>query len=244
MGVSFHVGCGCTDTKAYSNALHEVKEVFEMAKTFGMNFTLVDIGGGFPGTSISNPTIEEFAVEINETIEQLFPDPNIKIIAEPGSYFAKQTTGILLAVHSKRRRFEECINNEIEDNAATENNDIKTDHIFNKDQKGKCVFHYYLNDGRYGNLLDLVYQSEKFGLGNYYFLTKNELKDDVYASKVWGPTCDSIDMICENHLTWPELQVGDYIFMDESGAYNSAFSTSFNGMGSEITKRVYVSKEL
>ena len=113
VGVSFHVGCECKDTNAYYTALKEVKEVFEMAKLFGLDLTLVDIGGGFPGTSVSKPTIEEFAVEINKTIEKFFPEDNVRVIAEPGTYFAKQASGILLAVHSKRKCYEEYCNEDV-----------------------------------------------------------------------------------------------------------------------------------
>jgi ornithine decarboxylase len=50
IGVSFHVGSGCGDKKAYSTAFKHATQVFAYADKIGMRpMTMVDIGGGFPG---------------------------------------------------------------------------------------------------------------------------------------------------------------------------------------------------
>jgi ornithine decarboxylase len=78
VGISFHVGSGCYDVghsvhlcgtgichgygyshalsvsllvqvDAYSVAIRQAREVFDLAKTVGYTLTLLDIGGGFPG---------------------------------------------------------------------------------------------------------------------------------------------------------------------------------------------------
>jgi len=52
-GVSFHVGSGCGDPKAYSTALDHAARLFEAADRFGMpKMTMIDIGGGFPGDNL------------------------------------------------------------------------------------------------------------------------------------------------------------------------------------------------
>jgi ornithine decarboxylase len=52
-GVSFHVGSGCGDPKAYSTALDHAARLFEAADKFGMpKMTMIDIGGGFPGDNV------------------------------------------------------------------------------------------------------------------------------------------------------------------------------------------------
>lgn len=61
VGVSFHVGSGCRDASRYADALKDVREIFDLAeKEFGMNMSIVDIGGGFPGEthSLWNPATE------------------------------------------------------------------------------------------------------------------------------------------------------------------------------------------
>lgn len=53
VGVSFHVGSGCRDATRYDMALHDAKQVFDMARDeFGFNMSIIDIGGGFPASHI------------------------------------------------------------------------------------------------------------------------------------------------------------------------------------------------
>jgi hypothetical protein len=55
-------------------------------------------------------------------------------------------------------------------------------------------------------------------------------KDDVqlFASTVFGPTCDSIDVIARSVLL-PKLQIGDWLYFQNMGAYTMAAASSFNG---------------
>lgn len=46
VGVSFHVGCRCSDASAFAKAISEAKVVFDLArKQFGYQFNLLNIGG-------------------------------------------------------------------------------------------------------------------------------------------------------------------------------------------------------
>lgn len=49
-----------------------------------------------------------------------------------------------------------------------------------------------------------------------------------YCSVIWGPTCDSIDKITESYWI-PELYVGDWLLVDNMGAYTVSVTTDFNG---------------
>ena len=49
----------------------------------------------------------------------------------------------------------------------------------------------------------------------------------VYPADIWGPTCDSMDKICEAVL--PELFVGDWLVFEEMGAYTLSAHSGFNG---------------
>ena len=50
-GVHFHVGSGCGDVSVFVSALQKARLLFDFAKELEMNeFTIVDIGGGFPGS--------------------------------------------------------------------------------------------------------------------------------------------------------------------------------------------------
>lgn len=56
---SFHVGSGCQDPMAFVQALQHSRKLFYYAEVIGYNFTLLDIGGGFPGTKNVTLTFEQ-----------------------------------------------------------------------------------------------------------------------------------------------------------------------------------------
>ena len=60
-------------------------EVFQYGKELGFEFTLLDIGGGFPGKDDSEKLFIEMTEVINEALKKYFCKySNINIIAEPG----------------------------------------------------------------------------------------------------------------------------------------------------------------
>ena len=59
IGVSFHVGSGCTNASAYGKAISWAKEVFEHAESIGMKLSMLDIGGGYPGQQGAPITFQE-----------------------------------------------------------------------------------------------------------------------------------------------------------------------------------------
>ena len=48
VGVSFHVGSGCTDANTYNDAVRRARDVFTIAERYGFKLSLLDVGGGFP----------------------------------------------------------------------------------------------------------------------------------------------------------------------------------------------------
>ena len=59
----------------------------------------------------------------------------------------------------------------------------------------------------------------------------------LFASTVFGPTCDSIDVIARSVLL-PKLQVGDWMYFQNMGAYTMAASSAFNGF--QPSEKLYV----
>jgi len=49
-----------------------------------------------------------------------------------------------------------------------------------------------------------------------------------HNSTFFGPTCDSIDLICKD-VEMPELEVGDWLYFLNMGAYTRAAGSTFNG---------------
>ena len=56
---SFHVGSGCYDATAFSEAIVSAHSVFQVAEDIGFHFDLLDIGGGFPGQWSDKITFKE-----------------------------------------------------------------------------------------------------------------------------------------------------------------------------------------
>lgn len=88
VGVSFHVGSGCTAASSYTLALHSAKLVFQLAMESGLKLSILDIGGGFPGNDCKAPvTFNQIAEVVRDQVPRLF-DRDVRVIAEPGNYFA------------------------------------------------------------------------------------------------------------------------------------------------------------
>lgn len=49
-----------------------------------------------------------------------------------------------------------------------------------------------------------------------------------FQSVIWGPTCDSTDKVADNYWI-PELHIGDWLLVDNMGAYSVTLLTDFNG---------------
>jgi diaminopimelate decarboxylase len=91
------------------------------------------------------------------------------------------------------------------------------------DGKKERVCYYYLNDGIYGSFNCIFFDHQKPEILPY-----NERDGQRYKSMIFGPTCDSIDKICDN-LALPELEIGEWCFVKNFGAYTVAAATDFNG---------------
>jgi len=81
---------------------------------------------------------------------------------------------------------------------------------------------YYLDDGVYGSIGCKIFDHAK------PILKTNKDSDHKFNSTVYGPTCDSFDLIDENILL-PDLNVGDIVYIENFGAYTTASASSFNG---------------
>jgi len=217
IGVSFHVGSGCHEIEAYPTAISLARNVFNKAQELGFYPYLLDIGGGFPGHDDGPISFEQFCHAINSSLKKHFPNESeIRIIAEPGRYFVTSAFTLVTNIIAKRTVSSESPN--------------KEDGICNTPAPPKNrqppAFMYYINDGVYGSFNCLLYDhvSECPPL-----LYNGRSGEPAYACSIWGPTCDGLDCIT-NHAMLPELDVGDWIFFEDMGAYTMAASSSFNGM--------------
>jgi ornithine decarboxylase len=90
----------------------------------------------------------------------------------------------------------------------------------------------YLNDGIYGGLLE---PSITNLLPHYeVFDGDGQRRDgDLFQYQVFGPTCDSLDVLPGKLALPADLREGDVVMFHDMGAYGSSTTTSFNGYSSE-----------
>jgi len=206
IGISFHVGSGCYSPIAFIDTLHRAREMFYEAEKHGLKLTLLDIGGGFPGDNEGTITFSEIASAIAPVIDSLFPS-DIHVIAEPGRFFCSSTTTVALQIYAKREYVLRRVDPE-----TNEITDIKETQ-------------YYCPDGVYGNFNNIIYDHAKPICRPLYEPPLDAL---LYNSTFFGPTCDSIDVIAKN-ISFPDMQLGDWIYFNNMGAYTIAAGSCFNG---------------
>ena len=74
---------------AYQEALAACAELFQHGADVGYDFTLLDIGGGFPGEKNTTKLFGRMADVIKQSLSQHFSPslyPNLRVIAEPGTH--------------------------------------------------------------------------------------------------------------------------------------------------------------
>ena len=232
-GVAFHVGSGASDPSAFLKAVQDARTVFDQAAHLGFNLHTLDVGGGF-----CSDTFEEMAVVLAGALDQYFP-PHIRVIAEPGRYYTSSAFTIACNVIARRTVDEKDLG-------------IKT-------------YMLYLNDGVYGNFSSIMFDhqhpvprvlSTRRKPDGFNYSTES-LTDSGYTSaeegvsetngkmidySIWGPTCDGIDCIAEKWASMETLDVGDWLYFEDMGAYTKCSATRFNGF-TDKHETIYICSE-
>ena len=202
VGVSFHVGSGCKEASAYGDAIIKAREVFELSKKHGFNLYLLDIGGGFPGyeTKEANNKFMDIAAVVNKTLLEYFSDiENLRVIAEPGRFFATSCGTMVTRIIGKKM---------FVDNTGTK-------------------IHYTVNSNIYGLFNNVIFDDVVI---NFELLRTSKKENEVlYESTIYGNTCDSRDKIGEKLMT--EQDHGNWLYIQNHGAYTIASASTFNGFG-------------
>jgi len=127
IGISFHIGSGANDPAAFARAISAAHAVFGMAGKMGFDFSILDIGGGF-----THDNIERMANTITTSLEAFKADyPNVRVIAEPGRYFAESIADLYTKIIGVRTR------------------------------QAEGTRHYWINDSLYGSFNCIMYDYAK-----------------------------------------------------------------------------------
>jgi len=206
-GLAFHVGSLCKDANSYANSIKDAREVFNIAKELGFKFVTINLGGGYPGIDTDEISFKDIALVINNAITDYFSDiQNLNVIAEPGRFFVASSHTLILNVMNKKVRI---------DNETGEKN-----------------ITYYVDDGVYNSLNNLI--MDHFVVNETNLFPFNERHEKKYKCVIYGPTCDSGDIIT-NNIMLPDLTVGETLLINGCGAYvrmwtpHSTEIAGFNG---------------
>ncbi len=93
--------------------------------------------------------------------------------------------------------------------------------IIGKARRDGKIF-YHINDGVYHTFSGIVFDH---WIPNFHAFKRG--RQEVCA--VVGPTCDSFDKISVSEQLPTSLQIGDYFYTENIGAYSIASATKFNG---------------
>ncbi|XP_037562819.1 ornithine decarboxylase-like [Dermacentor silvarum] len=203
VGVSFHVGSAYEVPEIFGHTIMKAKAVFDLAESMGIYMTVLDIGGGLPGGLRKLDKFFKVCESIRSATDLHFPaSSGVELIAEPGQFFVTSCYALVAQVIGKRRRdiVVDGINQPHQD-------------VFINESKNNCISrHLY-------DFLDVGYRPLQEPL---------ERPHDKLTT-VWGGTCDPVDCM-ENAKPLFDVGVGEWLLMDNSGAYALNNATGFNGM--------------
>lgn len=213
--------------------------MFDEGEELGFKFTLLDVGGGFPGADIQDGiTFEKIAAVLGPAVDQMFPG-DIRVIAEPGRYYVASAFTLCTHVIARRTVGRDAV--EVEGQSGDEHPE----------------YMYYVNDGVYGSFNNIFYDhakpicGRKFSCQQSYanctsmsltclifylvlqkdnvFMTETDwTNEQEYRCSIWGPTCDSLDCLSKES-SLPQLDIGDWLYWKHMGAYTICAASQFNG---------------
>ena len=219
-GISFHVGSGATNPAAFSYAIELARRAFDLGAAYGFQMSILDIGGGFCGGRFAPDgriDLGGVPAAVNASLSQHFPEGcGVRVIAEPGRYFAESVATLACLVYGRRQR------------ASDPGAPLS------------LSYDYWITDGLYGSMNCLLYDhatvfpralGDPAGNGGAF--------GKLVPSTVFGPTCDGLDTVVREYPL-PELHVGDWLLFPRMGAYTLCGASKFNGVNAVDVPTFYV----
>jgi len=200
--MTFHPGTQCTDPAAWQSY---IKACADIARAANVRLSRLNVGGGFPAHRQSaRPDLGAIFTAIATSIAENFGPNAPALVCEPGRALVAEA--FTLATRIK---------------AIGPNHEV------------------FLNDGIYGGLAEFLVP-DMAPIDRISVIRPSEgrtpkpatgLAAQMIPRTVFGPTCDSLDML-PGKLSLPrDLIEGDYLLFCGAGAYGGALATGFNGYG-------------
>ena len=164
------------------------------------------------GGGFEDATFEMFAKSLTEALDIYIP-AHIRVIGEPGRYYVGPAFTLATNVIARR---------DVQEGFPLEQ---------------ACML--YLNDGVYGNFSNIIFDHQH---PEARVLETASLSREPVEYSIWGPTCDGIDMITASCVLPGVIDVGDWLYFENMGAYTICSATRFNGF-TDDHEVMYVSSE-
>lgn len=197
IGVSFHVGSANDGCNAHAQGVAQAREAFEIAEEIGHDMHLLDIGGGWPGHEGSEELFQKMAEGVQKQLEN-FPK-HVKVVAEPGRFFAESYMSLATQVHSRSRMRGEGKAYHISEGVSGVLRDALID--------PGCFDH---------KVVKFDSHMRDFGDGG---TTQQEA---LVPTTILGPSDHPRDCVVKQ-TDLPEIAVGDWLVFKNVGAYTSVF---------------------
>lgn len=168
------------------------------------------------GGGFSAELFEEMADVLGEALDEYFP-PSVRIIGEPGRYYVASAFSLACNIIARR---------DILDPVTR-----------------LTSYMLYINDGVYGNFSNIIFDHQNPSPRILSIHGDDQAsRGRVTEYSIWGPSCDGIDLISGHCTLGGVLDVGDWLYFEEMGAYTKCSATRFNGFTNQHDV-IYVSSE-
>jgi ornithine decarboxylase len=180
-------------------------------------------------------SFHDVAATVCEALDLHFPEEmGVEIIAEPGRYMVAASHTYAVSVIAKRELHAE----QLADASAIETFGVRKEHAdedeidhnnpfgghSSKNQDPQVAL--YINDGVYGSFNCVVFDH---AIVRPKVLTAKPSSSTI-PTKLFGPTCDSIDVVLPS-TSLPPMNIGDWLYFPDMGAYTRCAASKFNGQG-------------
>uniref|UniRef100_A0AC34RL15 Ornithine decarboxylase n=1 Tax=Panagrolaimus sp. JU765 TaxID=591449 RepID=A0AC34RL15_9BILA len=206
-GLSFHVGSGCRDATVFFKAIHVCSELFKFGKSIGLKLDHLNIGGGFfnrtPDDYSDFVPFEDVCKVINGALDYCFPMedyPDLKIIAQPGRFFASDAFCLSTRIVSKRSV----------DLSLVTNDDFDS---------GSQAYVYQINEGFYGSFGCRLMSHCEPKCSPLFADEADSYTSKQFYGSVIGPTSDEFD-VAQSLCHLRQMFIGEWLIWPKMGAYS------------------------
>jgi ornithine decarboxylase len=207
IGIGFNIGSGCREAALYTAAIEVSANLIRIARTFGLEMKILNIGGGFANSYFHNQdqfaTFADVCHTINEALDYFFPEdlfPSLKIIAKPGRFFAAPSFSLITNIIGR-----DCV-----DASQVTNDEFDA---------GNEAFIYRINDGYYGSFGCRVVANCEPQCAPLFASDADNHNSEHFYGSICGPTRDEFDVV-QQMCRFRQMEPGDWLLWTNMGAYS------------------------